>query len=200
MASQSSLAEQLSFYAAYHSDSTNKAIHIIFVPVILWTAFAMSAYVGPLAEMPPQIVSLFPVSAQASVVFNIPFVAAVLYCVYYTYLDFIAGGIFSLFIVFSWMSATHMANTTDYFYIFLAVHVVGWVFQFIGHGVFEGKRPALVDNIFQSFAQAPMFVWFEVLFSLGYRPSLHKEIRARTGKRIVAMKAGDAKRKAKKAF
>jgi uncharacterized membrane protein YGL010W len=35
----------------------------------------------------------------------------------------------------------------------------------------EGKRPALVDNVFQIFI-APLFVLFEVLFKLGIRLEL----------------------------
>ena len=28
-------------------------------------------------------------------------------------------------------------------------HVIGWIAQFIGHGVFEGRKPALMDNLLQ---------------------------------------------------
>jgi len=28
-----------------------------------------------------------------------------------------------------------------------AVHVFAWVMQFIGHGVFEKRAPALLDNL-----------------------------------------------------
>lgn len=45
-----------------------------------------------------------------------------------------------------------------------------------GHIVFEKRRPALVDSAFQSFVLAPFFVMFDVLFSLGYRPLLHKKL------------------------
>ena len=31
----------------------------------------------------------------------------------------------------------------------LAVHIFGWIAQFIGHGVFEGRKPALMDNLLQ---------------------------------------------------
>ncbi|MEO0469017.1 MAG: Mpo1-like protein [Bacteroidota bacterium] len=48
-----------------------------------------------------------------------------------------------------------------------------------GHIVFEKRRPALVDSVFQSFVLAPFFVLFDVLFSLGYRPLLHKKLQVR---------------------
>lgn len=37
----------------------------------------------------------------------------------------------------------------------------GWILQFIGH-IIEGRKPALLDSIVQSFFQAPLFS-FEVL-------------------------------------
>ena len=46
----------------------------------------------------------------------------------------------------------------------------GWILQFIGHH-FEGKRPALVDNIFQGFI-GPMFLVAETLVASGYRADL----------------------------
>ena len=45
--------------------------------------------------------------------------------------------------------------------------VVGWVFQFVGHA-FEGRRPALVDNLFQAFV-GPMFIMAEFLAFVGLR-------------------------------
>jgi uncharacterized membrane protein YGL010W len=53
-----------------------------------------------------------------------------------------------------------------------AVNIVCWIAQFVGHGKFEGRAPALLDNLFQSLFLAPFFVWFEVLFTIGYRPEL----------------------------
>ncbi len=45
--------------------------------------------------------------------------------------------------------------------------VGGWAFQLIGH-VFEGKKPALMDNFFQVFI-APIFLMAEVFFAFGYK-------------------------------
>lgn len=57
-----------------------------------------------------------------------------------------------------------------------AVFLVSWLAQFVGHGKFEGRAPALLDNIIQAFVLAPFFVFFELLFALGYRPDLKKRI------------------------
>ena len=45
----------------------------------------------------------------------------------------------------------------------------------------EGRKPALLDSFFQSLVLAPLFVWFELLFLLGYRRGLYHEIQASEG-------------------
>lgn len=56
------------------------------------------------------------------------------------------------------------------------VNAICWIAQFVGHGKFEGRAPALLDNLVQAFFLAPFFVWLEILFSLGYRPDLKHRI------------------------
>lgn len=58
----------------------------------------------------------------------------------------------------------------------LPVHVIAWTLQFIGHGVFERRKPALLDSLDQAIITAPMFVLLEALFPLGYRPELFKRV------------------------
>ena len=36
-----------------------------------------------------------------------------------------------------------------YWKVLLPFHLLGWTAQFIGHFVFEGRRPALFDNLLQ---------------------------------------------------
>jgi uncharacterized membrane protein YGL010W len=58
----------------------------------------------------------------------------------------------------------------------IALNVVSWIAQFIGHGKFEGRAPALRDNLVQALFLAPFFVWFEILFYFGYRPELKSRL------------------------
>ncbi|KAJ1569849.1 hypothetical protein HK096_000285, partial [Nowakowskiella sp. JEL0078] len=59
-----------------------------------------------------------------------------------------------------------------------------WIMQFIGHGVYEGRAPALLDNLVGALVLAPLFVWIEILFNFGYRPKLEKKLRNSIGKSI----------------
>jgi len=57
---------------------------------------------------------------------------------------------------------------------FVLLFVGGWILQLVGH-VFEGRKPALADNLFQIFV-APIFLAAEVFFALGYKPQLHHKV------------------------
>jgi uncharacterized membrane protein YGL010W len=60
---------------------------------------------------------------------------------------------------------------------FGVLFVGGWILQLVGH-VFEGRKPALTDNLFQVFV-APIFLCAELFFALGYKPRLHAELQER---------------------
>jgi len=77
--------------------------------------------------------------------------------------------------------------------IAIGVHVVSWLAQFIGHGRFEGRAPALLDNLFQAIFLAPLFVWLELLFMIGYRPELQKRVAKAVEVEIAKFRARRAK-------
>ncbi len=58
--------------------------------------------------------------------------------------------------------------------VFAIFFIGGWVFQLVGH-VWEGRRPALADNLFQAFI-GPMFIMAEVLMALGLKQELKAAI------------------------
>jgi uncharacterized membrane protein YGL010W len=61
------------------------------------------------------------------------------------------------------------ASNADYLWkTLLYVHVGSWIAQFVGHGVFEKRAPALLDNLLYTLA-APLFVVVEIMFELGYK-------------------------------
>ena len=86
----------------------------------------------------------------------------------------VAGGLVAPLILAATASSNYL--TTHYnpiaTYAAIGVQVFSWVAQFLGHGVYEGRAPALLDNIVQALFLAPLFVWLEILFWCGYRPEL----------------------------
>jgi uncharacterized membrane protein YGL010W len=75
----------------------------------------------------------------------------------------------------------------------IAINIVSWILQFIGHGMFEGRAPALVDNLFQAIFLAPLFVWLELLFMLGYRSELKGRVEKAIQAEIAKFKAKQGK-------
>ena len=78
-----------------------------------------------------------------------------------------------------------------------ALFIFSWLAQFVGHGVFEGRAPAILDNLVQALFLAPFFVWMEILFFFGYRPELKsrldKAVKAEVTKYQESKKNGKAK-------
>lgn len=136
------------------------------------------------------LLPFLPVPLSALSVFNWPFLVLSLYAVYYSFLDVFAGFSWTVFLALPmWLAATAWAGGAGGkigFYLFGGlsparsaglVHFLCWAVQVgIGHAAIEGRRPALVDSFFQSIVLAGLFAWFELLFFVGYRPKLKKEI------------------------
>jgi uncharacterized membrane protein YGL010W len=61
----------------------------------------------------------------------------------------------------------------------LAVFVIGWIIQFVGH-IYEGRKPAFVDDVV-GLLVGPMFVVGEVLMMAGMLRNMHSLIEAQAG-------------------
>ena len=61
-----------------------------------------------------------------------------------------------------------------------------------GHGIFEGRKAALVDALVQSFMDAPLFIWVEVAFALGYDPALNAQLNQAVATQHAAWAAAKA--------
>lgn len=77
------------------------------------------------------------------------------------------------------------------------IFVVAWILQFVGHGKFEGRAPALLDNLTQALFLAPLFVWLELLFHFGYRKELQERVNEKVAKNVADFKAQKAKKNGK---
>lgn len=88
---------------------------------------------------------------------------------------------------------TTQYNRTKVNSIAFAVHIVSWLLQFVGHGKYEGRKPALLDNLVQALFLAPLFVWYEVLFKLGFYKGLKKDVEAAIEVEVAKLGKGKAK-------
>lgn len=90
----------------------------------------------------------------------------------------------------NYLTMTYGATATSWS---LGIFVVSWIAQFIGHGAYEGRSPALLDNLFQALFLAPLFVFLEYLFMFGYRPELQRRVEAEVQKKIAQLNGGKNK-------
>ena len=158
------LEEQMAFYAAYHQDARNKATHFVGVPAIMLSLFIPLAWIR------------FDASG-ATVTAAMLFAAVVL--IYYFLLDVpLAVAMLVVTGVLVWLGhqIANLGSVPGWSW-FAVLFVGGWILQLVGHG-FEGRKPALADNLFQIFV-APIFLAAEVFFALGYKPALRAGVQTR---------------------
>ena len=154
----------MGFYAAYHQDGRNKATHFIGVPAIMLSLFIPLAWLRFDAGG---------VTITAAMLF------AALVLVYYFLLDVplaLAMLVITSVLVVVAQQIADLGAVQGWAW-FAVLFVGGWILQLAGHA-FEGRRPALADNLFQIFV-APIFLAAEVFFALGYKPELHRRVQER---------------------
>ncbi|XP_071706680.1 2-hydroxy-palmitic acid dioxygenase MPO1-like [Rutidosis leptorrhynchoides] len=166
------LEKHFAFYAAYHSNPVNITIHMLFVWPIFFTAIFLFDFIPAPFSFPYISFSFFGI--DCILIFNFGFLLTLIYAVLYVCFDYKAGSLAALLCIFCWVATCVLAGVLGFqlaWKVVLVVQLVSWTAQFIGHGLFEGRAPALVDNIMQALLMAPFFVLFEALEILfGYEP------------------------------
>jgi len=150
------LEQQMAIYAAYHRNRWNRATHFIGVPAIIFAILIPMCWV-PIGD---------------GITLAHVFLAAVLS--YYFLLD-VPLAIATAVITCALYYAARIAASTGYTsgWIWAAAFFIGgWMFQLVGH-VFEGRKPALADNLFQIFV-APIFLVAELFIALGLKRDARK--------------------------
>lgn len=151
------LAARLASYTAYHRDPRTKLTHFFGVPMVTLSLFIFLGWFRFIhSTLPITVAVLFYLSVS----------------IYFLVLDRQIGAItvaWNLPLLLIAHAISQAQATTSYIW-FLIFFVGGWIIQLWGH-YYEGKRPALLDNISQIF-NAPLFLTCEVLFKLGKRPDL----------------------------
>jgi uncharacterized membrane protein YGL010W len=156
-----SLVDVLKCYENYHRNPRNKALHFLGVPLVTFALFVPMGWVR---------VELWGVTITLGALFSL----AVL--VYYFLIDFASAvGSFFVFGALLWVAdVVACLPFSTSLIIFLVSLLTGTAIQLLGH-YFEGRKPALLDNVFQIFT-APLFVFCEACFFLGIRLKLRKEL------------------------
>ncbi len=165
------LEQQLSQYAAYHRDRRNIATHFVGIPMIVVAAAAL------LARPVFAVVGGVPLSPSL--------VATAATVLFYLALDLRFGLAMALFMGGAWWAGASLAahTTALWLTVALALFVVGWAIQFIGHA-FEGRKPAFVDDLV-GLLVGPLFIVAEAGFALGLRNEVRETIEAKVGPTVI---------------
>jgi uncharacterized membrane protein YGL010W len=105
-------------YASHHQTKGNKWFHRFCVPII------MLSLIGMLARVPLAAIALIVVSE-----------------IVYAILDWRLAAIMLVISV-----AFYFIGAAIPFWVNVALFVLGWIFQFIGHSVYEKRSPAFLTN------------------------------------------------------
>lgn len=153
------LAEHLRVYAGYHQKRFTKLTHFIGVPLAILPILMLLNWVHLL--IPGILVT--PLSWPAYLALMI----------YYLRLDWrLALPLLLVFFVLNLIAiqiSGFAPNLLGFLWL-LGIFVLAWAIQLIGHWV-EGRKPALLDNLFQALI-APLFLVAEVAFWCKLRQDL----------------------------
>lgn len=164
--------EQLAMYSAYHRDKRNQMTHHVGVPMIVFSVMVLFSLVT-VATFEIGVLTLAGLMITILLLmylYSAPLVGMVAVLIY-TALLYVAEIIGAM-------------GTSTALVTFGVLFVVGWIIQFWGHA-FEGRKPALFDNLLQIF-MAPSFLIAEILFALGLEKGLQAEINKRMPRYLPA--------------
>ncbi|KDP31271.1 hypothetical protein JCGZ_11647 [Jatropha curcas] len=174
------LETNFAFYGAYHSNPVNIFIHTLFVWPIFFTSLVLLYFTPSIYD-----ISQVGFGDGHGLLLNFGFFFTLIYALFYVGLDKKAGTLAALICFGCWVGASFLAARLGFslaWKVVLAAQLFCWTGQFIGHGVFEHRAPALLDNLTQAFLMAPFFVLLEVLqIAFGYEPysGFHASVKAK---------------------
>ncbi|QTL35236.1 MULTISPECIES: DUF962 domain-containing protein [Pseudoalteromonas] len=167
-----SLEQHLINYALYHRDKRNIATHFVGVPLIVFAVVWMTF-------VPLGVIFQVPISLSACLI--------LLVSIYYLALSPTLGGWMIAFLLlcqagagYAFSAMAQAGVDVVWFYVTgLALFVIGWVIQFVGH-YFEGKKPAFADDL-MGLLIGPLFVMMELLNKIGCFKALEQQVNNEAG-------------------
>ena len=151
-------ARQLATYASYHRDARNRTTHFIGIPAIVFAILLPLALLRAGGISSAMVVVALALAGWIALDRIVGLAMAVL--------------LLPMLVLAEWIGRTYSSATV--WVLFAVFFVGGWAFQLVGHA-WEGRRPALADNLFQAFI-GPMFLMAEVLMALGLKQDLKAAI------------------------
>lgn len=117
----------LESYGESHQNPVNQKIHKICVPLIMWSLL------GLLSEIPSPL--------------NIAYILIAAGFIYYARFKNASVYVVVIAQILPMMIAIHLLDSHFDYRHWLAIFIVAWIGQFVGHKI-EGKKPSFFEDIF----------------------------------------------------
>ena len=166
------LTDHLTMYAEYHRDKRNIATHFVGIPLIMLS-------ITTLLSVPALSFSLGGLHLSAAIVL------ALLSCLFYLRLDIAFGLTMTALMIAMVLGGETIVQgmPEQAVAIGIALFVIGWIFQFVGH-YWEKRKPAFVDDLV-GLLVGPLFLVAEVAFAVGLARKEKDEVLRRAGPTLI---------------
>ena len=125
-------------YALYHKNKTNKVIHWICIPLIMFSLLGLLSLIKPFIFMINE-------GTYKITVLGLFIISVILY--YLNLSKNLAIGMALVSVVFlTIIDAVSLFDKNQLFSIYISIFTIAWIFQFIGHKI-EGKKPAFFKDL-----------------------------------------------------
>ncbi len=144
-------------YSGDHQNTANQWIHVLCVPAILWSVVAL------LWCIPSPGTWFGPGFWAGAAMFAS-------WAFYYRASRPLGFGMLAIFVLMGWLTRwlNGTVGTQSLLYLAIAVFVVAWIGQFIGHSkLFEGKRPSFLTDL-RYLLIGPVWVLSKLYRKLGW--------------------------------
>ena len=122
-------------YALYHKNKTNKAIHWVCIPLIMYSLFGLLSLIDISYGIENTPIPILPI-----------FIALVILYYFKLSKTLAIGMLLMSVLLIQLLSIIKLANPDVHLFIFLSIFIIAWIGQFIGHKI-EGKKPAFFKDL-----------------------------------------------------
>ena len=129
------------FYSKYHKNKVNQILHILGIPMIVWSVFLVTHKYKFMYSRLSTILYFIYMTYYVNINKNIGYLAGFYYYFVYKHSDYIYKNY----------------NKSKVLKYALYAQILAWFMQFYGHKFHEKNRPALFTSFIQSFTMAPLF-------------------------------------------
>lgn len=143
------LNDLASIYGSFHQSKANQIMHMIGIPIIIASLLMMANW--------------FTISFLTHGAVQLSWLLIVLVAIYYLQINTKAAIIMPVIYIamnLIMMAISYPMTHKTKIITAIALFVIGWILNFIGHAI-EGKKPAFLHNLLQTLI-APIFITEEI--------------------------------------